>query len=324
MSDYKIHPVCDEVPPMSSDEFDELVASMKQFGFDSRFPIVLHDGMILDGRHRYAAGLEAGVAMEFVDWNPGDDDTPDDFVHRSNSRRNMTPAQRAAWKAARMERIEREAKERGLLGKRHPEHDLCSGSKRAPQSDHMAAKEAGVSRDAIQVAKKAKNEAPEVYNRMRRGEVSVEGAKREIKEKQRGPKFHQPEKPSSGPKKPDPVKDLAGRMATEYKVIRALEKGSRLTELWKAIQSLKRDIAKAGDDEMLGAELRTQQVVRDMENAANAVRFAMPYTTCPYPIDQCRTNKCKACKGRRWIVKEVWDRISDTVKMREKQREEAA
>ena len=60
----KPHPVAEIIPEMSSQQFDQLVADIRQNGL--REPVLLHpDGSIIDGRHRYRACLESerGAAL---------------------------------------------------------------------------------------------------------------------------------------------------------------------------------------------------------------------------------------------------------------------
>jgi 16S rRNA G966 N2-methylase RsmD len=56
---------------MAADEFEALRKSIRE-GFDPRHPITLCDGKILDGRHRYLACVEEGVAPEFEEFSGGD------------------------------------------------------------------------------------------------------------------------------------------------------------------------------------------------------------------------------------------------------------
>src|ERR1700759_5879697 len=63
------HPLCTLFPRITGDEKAALVADIKANGL--REPIVLLDGMVLDGGNRYACCLEAGVEPHFVGFTGG-------------------------------------------------------------------------------------------------------------------------------------------------------------------------------------------------------------------------------------------------------------
>ena len=42
-------------------EFEALVMSLKNYGFDPNYPILTWEGKIIDGRHRYLASQKVGV-----------------------------------------------------------------------------------------------------------------------------------------------------------------------------------------------------------------------------------------------------------------------
>jgi hypothetical protein len=65
----KFHPLADLFPLTEGEEFDALVADIK--ANDLREPIVLFEGMILDGRNRYRALLEITPQSEWPDLHAG-------------------------------------------------------------------------------------------------------------------------------------------------------------------------------------------------------------------------------------------------------------
>jgi len=88
----ELHPLCTLFPRLSGNEFESLCADIRENGL--RSPIVMHDGMILDGGNRYRACIEAGVDPVFEKFNGGNLVS---FVLSVNlHRRHMTPGQQAA------------------------------------------------------------------------------------------------------------------------------------------------------------------------------------------------------------------------------------
>ena len=99
--DLKIHELSAAFPPMNPDEYGVLRSDMMLNGYDPNFPVVLYEGLILDGRHRWSAATELGkmsdvTTIEFV----GDYAAARTFVVRANAgRRSMSAAQKAATAA---------------------------------------------------------------------------------------------------------------------------------------------------------------------------------------------------------------------------------
>ena len=97
------HELCTMFPPMSDAEYDALTANMKAQGYLRSDPIILVDmsseehgrvEMILDGRNRHMAAMDANVVPNFMLYT-GDD--PVGFVtSRNMDRRHLTTGQRAS------------------------------------------------------------------------------------------------------------------------------------------------------------------------------------------------------------------------------------
>lgn len=85
------HPLCLTLPDMASEAFKALVEDVRRNG--QLRDIVLHEGMILDGRHRYRACLACGIEPRMVEFSGGD---PIAFVISENvARRHLSESQRA-------------------------------------------------------------------------------------------------------------------------------------------------------------------------------------------------------------------------------------
>ncbi len=89
---YPPHPLAQIVPRMSDDEYLDLRKSIREFGLLEGEEIVLHEGKILDGRHRYDACLREGVEPRFREYSGGD---PEGYVLAKLTRRNLDESTRA-------------------------------------------------------------------------------------------------------------------------------------------------------------------------------------------------------------------------------------
>lgn len=106
--------------------------------------------------------------------------------------------------------------------------------------------------------------------------------------------------------------DEEGILIESPEVLAALRRRGDFDRILDDIQSARREVKKLAD-ESVGAELQAQQVDFDLKGAEATVKFARPYTTCPYGTECTKT--CKACKGRHWITKRIWDALENDVKV---------
>ena len=150
------HPLASLFPLLDGDEFDALVADIRAYGL--RQKIILFEGMILDGRNRYAACLEAGIEPRFEVFNGAD---PLAFVVSLNlQRRHLSKSQRAivAAKIATLKDGQRS--------------DLVQGLPIGRAAEMLNVGERSVAR-----AKAVLDEGiPELATAIERGEISVSAA----------------------------------------------------------------------------------------------------------------------------------------------------
>lgn len=91
MTDYDLHDLCKLFPPMPEDQFNSLIDSIRDHGLLT--PIMLHDGKILDGRHRYKACINLGIEPSFEEYEG--EDALGYVIALNLSRRHLDESQRA-------------------------------------------------------------------------------------------------------------------------------------------------------------------------------------------------------------------------------------
>lgn len=195
----EFHEIANVFPLMEGDEFKELVRDIAKNG--QQQAILTHEGQILDGRNRYRACVEADVEPWVERWSGS---SPVEAVLSLNlHRRHLSSGQRSAIANRMLPHLEAEAKKRqGNRAKETSVNDLTQVEKREPErATAQAAKLTGTNRQYVQDAKKLADQAPEMLNRVERGEVTIPQAKRELgwtKPPEPVEKFERPEKPTVG------------------------------------------------------------------------------------------------------------------------------
>ena len=82
------HPICLLIPPAAEDELQDLADDIRAHGLID--PIVLFEGMILDGRSRAAACERAGVAPRYAQFRGGREDALILVISHNLKRRHLT------------------------------------------------------------------------------------------------------------------------------------------------------------------------------------------------------------------------------------------
>lgn len=163
---YQQHPLSAAFPSMSDEQFRALVDDIDLNGV--RSPILLYQGKIIDGWHRYQACLELNVKkMRMADWE-GDD--PVAFVLSQNlHRRHLNPSQRSIIFAELAEWSEK-------FGRPSKSLQL------ATMTLEKAAELTQVSLRTMNQAKAATQAEPEVQQAVKEGRMSVAEAAKLAKE----------------------------------------------------------------------------------------------------------------------------------------------
>jgi hypothetical protein len=182
----KHHPIADVWPMMEEDKLAELADDIRKNG--QLVPVWLYEGKILDGRNRWAACQIAGVEPRTKEYTG---DEPTAFAVAMNDRRRHMNKGALAAVAAELEPFfaadaKRRQKHHGgtapgkpkTLPEKVPEVKKGDGDARK-----AAAVSVGVNDRYVSDAKKVKQEAPEVFERLKAGKITLQDAKREVAKK---------------------------------------------------------------------------------------------------------------------------------------------
>lgn len=176
--DYDIHPAAKLFPMMEKEPLGELAKDIRKNGLVNS--IILCDGMILDGRNRFVACQIAGVEPRFMPF--ASDLSPTEWVLSQNlHRRHLTASQKAAVAVGALPLLEEEAKERKAKGAAQRDHREIIPSDEKGKASEKAAELTGANARYVSDAKRIAEEAPETFEKVKSGEMSIPEAKRELK-----------------------------------------------------------------------------------------------------------------------------------------------
>lgn len=220
---YEFHPACLALPKMADDEYLALRESIRA-GYDANKPIELFEGQILDGRHRFQACQDEGIAPTFI---PLIGINPYDYVRKVHEGRRswLNGVQKALVigglleKAGEFEaaqkRIRDEANRKraeaakghefrgnqhvetnevvvpqpeGQPAKNEPDQDQKPArdhtKKHAQSSATAKAKSIGTSRANVERAEAIRRASPDIARKVETGEITPTEAQRQIKKAQ--------------------------------------------------------------------------------------------------------------------------------------------
>lgn len=178
------HPAAEFFPPMTEEQYATFKTDIESNGL--REDIWLYEGRILDGRNRYRACMELGITPRFRTYSG---DSPTAFAWSLNGeRRHLTNGQRAAIGVEMLPALREEAKQRQLAGLKRGlvipvPPAVGERDTKKQEAVEAAAQIVKASATNIQYAKAVRERDPEVFDRLKRGELNVFTAYRHVKEK---------------------------------------------------------------------------------------------------------------------------------------------
>jgi hypothetical protein len=244
---YELHPLCTLFPRLGAAEFAALCADIGTNGL--RSPIVLHEGLILDGGNRYRACLEAGVEPTFTEFEGGNLWA---FVWSMNgNRRHMTPGQQAAivasgqdWAQAQKVGGDRKSDQSATL-------HLDSAEKRAAES--------GSSLRTQKMADKVAKADPALAKQVAHGEVSLPKALAQVEQK---PTKVAPTKPKQAPA-------LTAEQQADADALGDFDPLAELETLGKELETVRGELAVAMADDKAAEIVKWKRIADQAQRRQN-------------------------------------------------------
>ena len=211
-------------PEAKEEDFRELLEDIRSNGYDQTLPIITYQGDILDGWNRWRACQILNIKPPILEFACGDNDAEAlAYTLRTNKRRNMPSGQKAALAVEAeelMAKIRDEASKNvggrpKKLPEDPPEKELCSEAQAIRDAsdgdtkeffeklqqkivavspnrnvtDTKAAELFGTNRTYINQAAKLRNEAPEVFEKLKAGKTTMQEARKEAARKPTEPEW---------------------------------------------------------------------------------------------------------------------------------------
>ncbi|MBU1172998.1 MAG: ParB N-terminal domain-containing protein [Proteobacteria bacterium] len=175
----EINPLANMLPMIQGEEWESFKADIAKNGIKQ--PVMVHEGAIIDGRNRWKACQELNLDCPITEWD-GHGSILDYIISCNLERRHLTPSQRAAFAAEALPLFERELKEKERLRKSGKLTMANLPQSKGLARDH-AARALHTSGRAVQDAKKIQEKSPELFERVKAGEKTVNEALSELQGK---------------------------------------------------------------------------------------------------------------------------------------------
>lgn len=175
--DREYHEVSNIFPLMDGEEYEQLKSDISRNGL--REPIWIdRDGKIIDGRNRHRACLDTGTPEKFRTYD-GNGSLVNFVISLNLHRRHLSSSQKAAISLDVLPMLEKEAKERQLAGV-----TLSNSLDKVDPHKNTASEQAAdifkTNRQYVTDAKSIKEKAPDLFERVKSGELTIPQVKRTL------------------------------------------------------------------------------------------------------------------------------------------------
>ena len=178
-------------PEAKPDDYARLIDDIRQNGFDTKQPVTIYQGEVLDGWNRQRACDELGINPSYTTFSGTDTDAIA-FVMRTNKRRNLNSGQWACIAAEAddllaviREQVERDRREKQAEAQTKTDEPVQQKIVAQPTnrnvSDAKAAELFNTNRTYVNQAVKMKTAAPEVFEKVKAGKMTMQDATKAVR-----------------------------------------------------------------------------------------------------------------------------------------------
>lgn len=180
-------------PEAKADDYNEIRDDIAKNGFDEKRPVTLYEDEVLDGWNRQRACDELGIKPKYTTFS-GDDMEAVEFVLSTNRRRNLNGGQRATVAAEAegiikviADAVEKERREKQAESQSktlEPIPQKIAGQPKNDNSKETSAKVAALfntNRTYVNQAVKMKTAAPEVFEKVKAGQMTMQDANKAVR-----------------------------------------------------------------------------------------------------------------------------------------------
>jgi len=177
-------------PEAKAEDFTRLLDDIRTNGFDQKQPITLYQGEVLDGWNRTKACQELGIKPPTVMFT-GTDTEAIAFVMRTNKRRNLNKGQWACIAADADDllvmirlTVESDRRAKQAATQSEPIPQKIAGQPKNDNTNETSAKAAelfNTNRTYVNQAVKMKTAAPEVFEKVKGGKMTMQDATKAVR-----------------------------------------------------------------------------------------------------------------------------------------------
>lgn len=181
------------IPPLSIEEKSQLEANLKAEG--CREPIIVWDGVIIDGHNRYEICTRLNLDFKISERTFESRDAAKVWmIDNQKGRRNLTDGWKYELEISKKDILSAKGKEKQSHGQTAPGKSLLSKVDKSDKhnTQQELAKELGWSTGKVAMADKVwKDAKPEVKEKVRQGEVSINQAYQEVRKEEKKQKHEE-------------------------------------------------------------------------------------------------------------------------------------